>query len=363
MFDAFMKAVDVVVAVVQKVVSISIAIAVNHVKLLVFMVTGSYSNKLNIPINVFMPENMMTESPWGPAVNFYTFKRGEEDDKWSSETVAISKLNDLVGIEEDPEPGVELWCVNCGVIGKIVAEGSITATPLSGLTRGTIGITGNMYAGVYLGVNAFAKWEYEFHRDLLKVGLPGWSIPGIVTLGPQVILSVKATIGIEAEGQLITGASFTWPNFAATLDFVDRKKSSKSGWSPTVDSKFQAHGSLEASAALGLPVTVEFGIDILNGKYKSAIGLVDTPSIVASAEFSVDYGTETNEWGTDECYGVGWDIKLTNEVKVEVTDLAEWPLDEWVSPALAEGCIGWPKPGEEPEEPEEPGMSSLRFCS
>lgn len=339
------KAVAVVVSVAKKVVAISIAIAVNAVKLVAFIVTGNYSNKLTLPFSLGPSSLMKTESPWGPAVKFYTFRRGPNDEKWSAESTALDHLTGLIGIEEEPTPGVEIWCVNCGIHGRVVAEGSISATPLSGVTKGKIGVSGNLYAGLYLGVNAFAKWEKTFEKEFLRQNLAGWSIPGIVSLGPELVLALEATIGIQAEGQLITGASLTWPAFEATLDFVDRSRSTRSGWTPVIDHRFQAHGSLEASAALGLPITLEFGINILNGMWKKSVGISDTPAVQATAEFSIDIGTETNDIGTEECYGVGWDIKLTNEVKLDITDGPEFVLAQWASPALAEGCIGWPKPG------------------
>ncbi|EKG18629.1 Apple [Macrophomina phaseolina MS6] len=335
------KAAEVVVTVVKAVVATSIAVVTQVAKLAVFIATGNYSNSLTLPVNMGPPASVQEDSPWGSkGFKFYTYTPDKGGEKWRASEAALEKIQgELLG-EADPEPGIELWCVDCGVRGKVVATGSISATPLSGLKKGSIGVSGNMYAGVFLGVNAFAQWEKTIRKDLFVKGLPGWSIPGIVSLGPQLVLGAQATFSVEAEGQLITGASLNWPSFHATLDFVDKSKSSQSGWSPQITKKFEAHGEVSAKAALGLPVTISFGINILNGVFEKSINLTDIPAITAEATLEVDIGTEKNQFGSDECAGIDWSIALTNELRLDISDTPGWTLNEWASPALASGCIG-----------------------
>ena len=124
-----------------------------------------------------------------------------------------------------------------------------------------------------------------------------------------------ATVSIEATGQLYTGVSLTWPSFEANLDFLDSSKSTKSGWTPEVEQAFNVNGNIEAKAALGLPVTLNFGIDIFDGFWHKGVNLTDTPAITASAEFSIEYEAGGDVViGNEECQGVSWEIALTNEV-------------------------------------------------
>ena len=239
-------------------------------------------------------------------------------------------------------------CVDCGAKGKFVAKGSISATPLSGLKKAQVGVSGNMYVGAFLGVNAFTKYEKTVRKDLFVKGLPGWEIPKIVSLGPRVILGAQATFSIEAEGQLLTGASLNWPAFQATLDFVDSSKSTQSGWTPQVTRKFDAHGELTATAALGLPVTLSFGINVLDGRFEKAVNLTDIPAITAEAKLEFDVGTSKNQFGGDDCQGIAWDVALTNELRIDVPNSEGWKLNGWKSPPLAKGCIGRTRP-EAPE--------------
>ena len=330
-----------VVNVAVAVAKVTVALAVNAVKLIAFAVTGQYSNSLTLPVSIGPPSSVLSDSPWGQAFKMYTFKVGEDDEEFSaSKTVLDNMVGDLLG-EAEPEPGVELYCVNCGVRGSVKATGTINATPLSGVKQASIGVSGNMYVGLYIGVNAFAKWEKEWEKEIFEKGLPGWSIPGIVTLGPKITLSAKAMIGVEAEGQLLTGASLTWPAFEATLDFAHPSQSSQSGWTPELDHVFQTYGSVTATAALGLPVSLWFGIDILGGLFKEGVALVDTPAITGEASFELSIGTDDTSVGTDECAGIAWDIKLTNEVTLEIDNGPTFHLHDYASPALAEGCIGY----------------------
>lgn len=235
-------------------------------------------------------------------------------------------------------------CVDCGVKGKFIAKGSLSATPLSGLKKAQVDVSGNMYVGAYLGVQAFTKYEKTIRKDLFVKGLPGWEIPKIVSLGPRAILSAQATFSIEAEGQLLTGASLTWPAFNAHLDFVDSRQSSQSGWVPQVDRKFDAHGELTATAALGLPITLSFGINILDGRFEKAVNLTDIPAITAEAKLEFDVGTSKNQFGGDDCQGIAWDIALTNEVRIDVPNSEGWKLGQWKPATLASGCIGRTRP-------------------
>lgn len=204
-----------------------------------------------------------------------------------------------------------------------------------------------MYVGAFLGVNAFTKYEKTIRKDLFVKGLPGWEIPHIVSLGPRVILGAQATFSIEAEGQLLTGASLNWPAFEATLDFVDSHKSTQSGWVPQVTRKFDAHGELTATAALGLPVTLSFGINILDGMFEKAVNLTDIPAITAEAKLEFDIGTSKNQFGGDDCQGIAWDIALTNEVRLDVPKSEGWKLYSWKQQdPMAKGCIGRTRPEE-----------------
>jgi hypothetical protein len=82
---------------------------------------------------------------------------GEDNEKFSASKIVLDNMvDDLVG-SPNPEPGIKLYYVNCSVRGSVKAFGEINATPLSGLKEVSIGVSGNLYVGAYIGVNAFAQ--------------------------------------------------------------------------------------------------------------------------------------------------------------------------------------------------------------
>lgn len=197
-------AATVAVVAAKTVVAIGIANVTNLVKLAAFVVTGNYDNSLTIPIDLGTGNGVTKDTPWEgtQGVKFYDYKPEREGKKWKASKINLSKLLPEFKIlpgEANPEPGIELWCIDCGVKGKFVVTGSVSATPLSGLKKAQIAVNGNLYAGVFLGVKAFTEYENSIRKDLFVKGLPGWEIPKIVSLGPRAILAAQAKFSVEAE--------------------------------------------------------------------------------------------------------------------------------------------------------------------
>ncbi|KAH8125019.1 hypothetical protein LI328DRAFT_156029 [Trichoderma asperelloides] len=321
------------------------AIAKNDEAIALFLATGSYVNSFNIPFNMGPPPVMLDDSPWGQGFKFYDWTPDKGGDFWEAQEAAIDKIKEVILGDADPEPGIELWCVNCGVNGNFKVTGSFHYTLASGLTEGQISMHGNLDAGLFLGLNAFAEWDPTKEYDFITEGLPGLSIPDIISFGPSLALGISVDLDIQVVGQYLVGASLTWPALSATLDFVNHANSQQSGWVPRVGDTVQADGSLTVTSTLGLPITLGFGINVLNGKYVKEIKLVDTPGIQAKLEY--DFTNELtngsfNSTPQDGCYGIAWDIGLVNSVVLDLSDIDEgtYTLEQWNGPVFASGCIG-----------------------
>ncbi|KAL9487760.1 hypothetical protein ACSS6W_000037 [Trichoderma asperelloides] len=314
------------------------------VGLATFLVTGDYSNSFDFPLHLGPPPLSLDESPWGDGFKFYDWTP-DKGEWYDAQADAIDKMKSVVLGDADPEPGIELWCVNCGVQGDLKVTGSISYSLANGLTKGQVSMNGNIYAGLFLGMNAFAEWDPTYEYDFLTLGLPGFEIPHIIIVGPSLSLGVSIDLDISAVGQYLAGAGLTWPALSATLDFVHHGDSSQSGWTPIVNDTVQADGSLTVNSTLGLPITLGFGIDVLDGKYKKEIKLVDTPGVRGSLEY--DFTNELtngsfNSAPADGCYGIEWSIGLVNTVVLDLSDIDQgtYTLDEWDGPLFASGCIG-----------------------
>jgi len=201
---------------------------------------------------------MLDDSPWGNQVKIY---------EWNPPG-AYGSANIVPDWDNDGYKGVLLYCVDCGITGNIAMTGTLGASAISGLTTAAVDVTGNMYAGLYMGLYARAKYEKEFEMELLSVGLPGLSIPDVVTIGPELKLSISTTIGVSAMGKALAGGSLTWPAITAHLDLIHSANSYQSGFRPNIDHKFELDEEIEVSIALGTPVTLAIGVDILKGKWE-----------------------------------------------------------------------------------------------
>lgn len=248
-----------------------------------FIITGDYDRSFDFPVQATPPKSALDDSPWGDGFKFYTWTP-DKGEFWDAQSAAIDKIKGVIIGEADPEPSIELWCVDCQANGKLKLDGSASFSLINGLTKAQLSLDGSLDVGLYLGMNAFAEWNPKEQYDFLSVGLPGLSIPDILTIGPVLSLGVSADLDIAAVGQYLVGADMQWTQLSAKLDVLNPKSSSKSGWTPNIRDTVQADGSLTINSTLGLPITLGFGLNILNGKYEKEIKLVDTPGVRASSK-------------------------------------------------------------------------------
>lgn len=276
-------------------------VAQNIAAVATFLVTGDYSNSFNFPLNMGPPAIDLDSSPWGSGFKFYTWTP-DGGDWFNEQDELIDQIKSVIIGDPDPEPSIELWCVNCGIDGDLQVTGSISFSLADGLSKCQVSLTGNVYAGLFLGLNAFAEWDPTSEYDFLTMGLPGFEIPDVISLGPTLSYGISIDLDIQAVGQYLVGAGLTWPNLQATLDVIDSSGSSHSGWTPEINDTVQADGSLTVSSTLGTPITLGFGLNLLDGKYEKELKLVDTPGIQASCKSPFSLHTFASHRPIRKCY-------------------------------------------------------------
>ncbi|KAI1858259.1 hypothetical protein JX265_010927 [Neoarthrinium moseri] len=317
-----------------------------------FVVTGNYNQSFNLHLDMAPPSSLLTQSPYNNnelGFRFYKFGVSKQDPGYSLWENALELLGNQLGANAKPEPGVELWCIDCGIKGDITTTGLISAN-LGGVTNAQVKISGSMYAGLFVGIDAFATIKRQYSRQILMRGLPTLSIPKVFTLGPSISLNVSAEARIELLGRALTGASLSWPSIAGTLDFLDSSKSSTSGFTPVLNATLQVTEGAKLILSFELPISVNFGFDILDGKYKKEASLIDTPSLQAIMDYeeqsSVTGSTGNGGCATintipsTNCYGVYWNISAVNDVELDLFGRATYNLDHYESNKIAEGCVG-----------------------
>ncbi|KAF3009213.1 hypothetical protein E8E14_007544 [Neopestalotiopsis sp. 37M] len=305
-----------------------------------FLVTGDYNQTFNMNVDVAPPDSLLVKSPWDDQLGFKFYHFADN---------AIDLISDELGANAKSEPGVDYWCINCGIKGNIQATGTLKAN-LGGIKNAELKINGNMYAGLFVGVDAFATIKKKNTKTLFKRGLPTLSIPKIFVLGPSVSLGVSAEARIEVIGRALAGASLNWPKINGTINFLDKTKTVTSGFTPVLNGTLQTTKKSKLILSLGLPVAIEFGLDLLDGTWKKEASLTETPSLQAVLDYEesmkISGTTENGGCGSvdttpsTKCYGVYWNITAVNDVELNLFDVVNYNLFHWESKVIAEGCVG-----------------------
>lgn len=133
---------------------------------------------------------------------------------------------------------------------------------------------GSAHAGLFVGLDAQVQYNQKFTKQIANIGLPGFSIPKIITVGPVVTVGTELDINAQATGQLLVGVAMDLPNFQATLDIVDSTKSGSSGFTPVFTKNFTASGEIDITIGFGLPVSVGVGLVAPIIKFDKTIALI-----------------------------------------------------------------------------------------
>lgn len=138
----------------------------------------------------------------------------------------------------------------------------------------------------------------------------------------------------QAQADLLIGAKFDITPSTARLDFLDGKKTKVTGLGPKITpiAKFCGNPKLSVTLDLGLPLALEFGVDILDGKWEKTVGVVNQPSFMVEAKVGED----------ESCKGVALGLKVQNYIYISLKLLGLYyyainTLTLWQKPL---GCVG-----------------------
>ena len=233
-----------------------------------------------------------------------------------------------------------VYCINCGVTGTVhlYGQASFDVASLS-VTSGGLGLDGNIAAGLTLGVVSQSGYTGTFEKDIAEVGLPGFSVPGVITIGPVLQLKAETTLEVAAKGSIRAGITATLNSFQAVLDLVDTSGSSSSGFTPTFSTEFAALGAVSASVSLGLPVSLGIGLVIPIIQFEKTLSLIENPYLQASAE-AVIAGTPSQGLDLASCpKGVAYQLALHNDITLDFFGVQSIDLFNYQAPPLAQGCF------------------------
>ncbi|ORY77046.1 hypothetical protein BCR37DRAFT_389301 [Protomyces lactucae-debilis] len=231
------------------------------------------------------------------------------------------------------------WCVDCGTSGSVTIAGRLAANLIQGFTQAYIGISGSIAAEVNIGIDAKKAFKRTYKKKLAEVGVPGLSVQPFYRVGPALIFEVEADFGLELQSQFLAGARVEINNFEARVDALRSSNSFQRNFSPVFTKRFEAKGQVKGSVDIGLPVSIAFGIDVLSGKFKRDIALVEKPGVHLDAAIALyASATEAPRLVTiNGCKGVDTNVNLFNKVYA-VVGTSSYPIFDFAVP-VAKSCF------------------------
>jgi hypothetical protein len=231
----------------------------------------------------FGPANT-EQSPWGMAASIYSKKTEFKGDKGSAE--------------------IDLFCVDCGLRGRISMAGQAKWNAKDGLQSLNAGINANIEAGIHLGLVAAVKYNDTKTAKIVNQGLPdvGVAVGKLFSAGVYLSVDAVAAVDINAEGQVIVGVAMKIPNFEAKLNLLDADSSTKSsvtGFTPEFTKRFAAKGKIETQLRFSLPIAINAGIEITPLNFKRVLALIEEPSIYGNTTLAGS--TANEEAASDSC--------------------------------------------------------------
>jgi len=161
-------------------------------------------------------------------------------------------------------------CVQCFTTGSIDIQGRFRARQFqieeAWIEASTEGLSAKAVLGLTLK-GELTDTLAEKSVPVFKVSPAGVSIPGVLTIGPTVSVSLGAEISKVKGGVTVSfGGTATIPPSITRLDFLSQEDTVARGWKPSFKAEpFKAEAFIEASAAAFLKAAV--GLEI------SAVGM------------------------------------------------------------------------------------------
>ncbi|RDW59947.1 hypothetical protein BP6252_13034 [Coleophoma cylindrospora] len=312
-------------AVIKTVVKTAVAVVKVGIAVVTAVATGVINPSVDETFNIDLGPKNLVKSPFGDAYQLF-------------QTAGKSKSGAAMG-------SIAGYCVGCGVTGSARVQGKMSFSILQAkLTEGSVGINGNIKAGLGFGLSAEATYSDKFTKEIISIPIGGFAIPKIVTIGPVIALDVDLEVDIKAVGELLIRAEASLPNFSAKLDLVNDKGSTQTGFKPVITTNFTVKGEIVASANLGVPLTVGVGITIPviseGPKGRKLIAVKSRPGIKATAQYSIANKVIDQKPCNN---GVALNVTVTEDTTLDFFGISKVDLYTFESPPLISTCISLSK--------------------
>lgn len=257
-----------------------------------------------VKLNMVAPKQRKTQkSPWGQQVLIKSATR-------------TSKKN------AQNQGKIEIFCVDCGVQGRAEIFGRAGVSVLNGLETLGVRLEFNMALTLKVGIDAQVVYSETFTQNLFTVPLSKTCVKPVICAGPVIKVGTDLILTAKAHGQLLAGATVAINNAKADLELIPPKVKA-SGWTPEFRPVFEASGSIDLTADFGLPLALALELDVLNGKFKRDVALVNRPALVANAAVAASASLDSGKVvggveATNGCNGIATSLHLKNDIYVKL---------------------------------------------
>ncbi|KAG9233160.1 hypothetical protein BJ875DRAFT_379168 [Amylocarpus encephaloides] len=205
-------------------------------------------------------------------------------------------------------------------------------------------IDAGMSAGVALSADVTAAYDttLSYSPAALYYGV---SIPGILELGPQLTFAIDADVSASGAVSLTTEFGIDLVDGNVHLDFLDKTKSTTSGWIPIYTVEANVSAQVAATFNPTALLTVELAIKFFGGLLDLSSGVIASPgftnNFVLSASAEADLGGVANTNVTGTCSnGLYLDSDFVFAVDVFATQF--WSIEVYnVTVPIVDECFSW----------------------
>lgn len=251
-----------------------------------------------------------------------------------SEIEGINKVADLIYAKQGGSIAVN--CAHCGTRGHFQFEGKLAFSIATGLSKAQISLINAepFVIEAVFGITPQGRALPEGHdvpgpdgkrskkgfrttasAPLKPIPLGPWSIPTLLTIGPQLVVEPQISAYVDSKVNMEVGPRFTVSTGNVTFDALNPDNNVAYGWEPKFEWVFDANGNIVATGDMALQVGIEMALDVLSSTFKLSAGIYTAPSAYFTAEYSNGQGKKCDN-------GVELRIGAKNRVYAQLLDKA-----------------------------------------
>ncbi|KAH6988145.1 hypothetical protein BKA56DRAFT_653807 [Ilyonectria sp. MPI-CAGE-AT-0026] len=243
-------------------------------------------------------------------------------------------------------PYLEVTADSAEVTASVTFSGFLDYDVLGGkLKQLYVDIDSSIDAEVGVTVAVTAEYRDSFTYSPGELSYSIIDVPGIITLGPELLFAIGLDIDVAA-GVTVTGsAGAGLKNGIIHLDFLDNTKTSFTPWKPVYNAKLDLSERALAKADTWIDVTFQLVVNALGGVLDLSAGLTARPrfnnefAFTASQTIGAD-GTVTQPNDLDCAQGLSIKSDFSFTLFAFVTSLWSKTLYNVYTP-IAEECYTW----------------------